>query len=702
MSQRQKAFFIVAVVVMCLNLPLTAQQTETGSAKPMDDDDRQFTNVGNLGLTVSNFGTIGTRNRYWPSQPSCEYPRGSRIEHLYQGGLWVGARSRSTGLFHVSTGVTDRSGSSGSGYEYTTEIGAGITQRSTLSDSRYFKENAVSHQDFLADYTDKYTRVPATQDSIVGHEPLGITVHQESYAWNFPFADFFVVLNYTIVNTGTDYLDSVYVGMWVNNVVRNTNFVRPGSAGYFDRGGNGYDTTQRALYTFEFDPSPGGVPADSYVALKFLGSDPFPRGVDSLAQIGAYTYFNAWGYRSASGAYVSPTDDYTGDRWTSRFLRMAQSLPPDIIAPLRTAAYNMTTLISVGSFKTLAPQDTLHFALAVVCAKKVGADPERFDTPYQRSKLTANLIAAQKLYDGEDLNGNNKLDPGEDVNGNNTLDRYLLPSPPRQPKVRAVVDNQDVAIYWDRATAEETVDPISRVKDFEGYRIYRSAAGADFRSQENLTLSLSLVGEFDQVDDVGMNTGFGRILLKTPKKFPGDTTEYWYRFPPEDAGVTHLNGWQYIYGISAFDHGDSSNSLPQLESAQRVVRVMPGTLPTTSADVGVYPNPYYARAYWDGGSERTRKIYFYNLPQQCTITIYTIAGDLVTTLNHDAATANGQEIDWFTRYGDRTQPIQFAGGEHAWSLITQSDQAIATGLYLFVVKDKTSGDIKRGKFLVVK
>ena len=26
----------------------------------------------------------------WPDQPSCEYPKGSGIEHIFDGGLWIG------------------------------------------------------------------------------------------------------------------------------------------------------------------------------------------------------------------------------------------------------------------------------------------------------------------------------------------------------------------------------------------------------------------------------------------------------------------------------------------------------------------------------------------------------------------------------------------------------------------------------------
>jgi hypothetical protein len=186
--------------------------------------------------------------------------------------------------------------------------------------------------------------------------------------------------------------------------------------------------------------------------------------------------------------------------------------------------------------------------------------------------------------------------------------------------------------------------------------------------------------------------------------FTGDPTQYWYRFPPLNSGVTHLNGWQYIYGVSSYDAGDPANNLESLESAKSIVRVIPGTSPTSAAtaEIKVYPNPYYVRAIWDGVGERTRKIYFSNLPARATITIYTLAGDVVAVLDHEATTYTGQDIGWFQKFGDRSQPAQFSGGEHAWDLMSQYDQAIATGLYLFAVKDKDTGTIKTGKFAVIK
>ena len=205
-------------------------------------------------------------------------------------------------------------------------------------------------------------------------------------------------------------------------------------------------------------------------------------------------------------------------------------------------------------------------------------------------------------------------------------------------------------------------------------------------------------------DNIGYNTGFSKIALSAPKVFPNDTVQYWYQFPPKGDSAQHLNGWQYIYGVSAYDQGDSANGVLSLESAKALLRVIPGTVPTSdrSKKVGVYPNPYYVNAYWDGSSERQRKIYFYNLPSRCEIKIYTLAGDVVAVLDHDAATYDASDIEWFSNFGDPGTKAQLAGGEHAWDMITKHDQAIATGLYLFTVEDKLNGNVKRGKFVIIK
>ena len=38
----------------------------------------------------------------------------------------------------------------------------------------------------------------------------------------------------------------------------------------------------------------------------------------------------------------------------------------------------------------------------------------------------------------------------------------------------------------------------------------------------------------------------------------------------------------------------------------------------------------------------------------------------------------------------------------AWDLLSEYDRAIATGLYIYVVEDHATGEIQRGKLVIIK
>ena len=89
----------------------------------------------------------------------------------------------------------------------------------------------------------------------------------------------------------------------------------------------------------------------------------------------------------------------------------------------------------------------------------------------ERYNLHVNYDWAQKAYNGEDSNRNNILDEGEDTNDNQVLDRYILPSPPPSPNMFVDVGSKKATLYC-AENAESFNDPISRERDFEGYKIY--------------------------------------------------------------------------------------------------------------------------------------------------------------------------------------------------------------------------------------
>lgn len=655
-----KRVFTIILVNLIFNSVLSSQDHQKLS-KVFKDDNSKYTNVGNIGLTITNFGMIGHGFTLWPRQPNCEYPKGSGIEHIFDGSLWVGGVVN--GQIRVTTGSVDASsvGARGGGFEFTNTESSTIIEKSNLLTSKFFSPDAISHQDFIAEYSDTSTRL-LNGEVIPDHNPLGISVRQESYAWNFPFADFFVIMNYWIKNVSEKPIEDIYVGLWTDAVVRNTNITSPrvGSP-FYTHGGNGYIDSLRLGYEFDYDGDPGFT--DSYFAVKYLGSIP---KVDT-------SYFQSWQFRNTTDpVYFSPTDDI------QRYQKLSSSLRRDRIDPLRQTPSNRSFLVSTGPFTRLNPGDSINVTFAIICAKKYGSDPANLDTDLQRKILYSNAKWAQLVYDT----------------------KYKFPEPPTSPRVRVEAQDRKVILYWD-LSAENSVDPLSGKKDFEGYRIYRTQTGIDLTQTQDLSQLLIKVAEFDSAaNEFGFNTGFNFVRLNSPKYFDGDSIAYYYKFEFDNL----LNGWQYIFSVTAFDKGDPENNIESLESSPiaNAIRVFPGTPPKNldEAEIGVYPNPYYTGAIWDGPQERQRKIYFYNLPEECEITIYTLAGDIVAVLEHNSANS-GNNIRWFETYSKEGNQI-FSGGEHAWDLITKYDQAIASGLYLFTVKDKRTGKIKTGKFLIIK
>ena len=722
------------LLLFCLLLAAVPGQL---SAQSVSFEDA-VVDVGNMGLTITNAGFIGRANvRNNPTgPPSFEYPLNSGVEHLFEAGLWIGA-IRSDGVVTVRTGAATASGGyqpGGIGYELAQV--SSIFERSSLPVSDAFTNSAVSHQDFLTAFVDTARVLPGTSIQMPDPEgSLGAVVEMQSYAWNFPFTEYFVIVNFDIVNISPAAWDSVFVGLYHDVVVRNVNTTNDAGGAYFNKGGYGYIDSLTATYGF----NAGGTEEtlNTYGAVAFLGAEwrePrtgqvrffHPRLADEYRRDGyAPPRVNPrwWSFSGGVDELDRPfTDDDKYRRMGTPFPNPAgYENPADFEAAqeawyerLRTdgqqSAGNWIGLTPVGPFASVAPGDTLHVTFALVGALK----PEEFqgqpgkvvDTPEARAQLANNLLWARRTYGGEDSNFNGVLDPLEDVNGNGRLDRYLIPEPPASPRLRVAFENETdpatgrqdtgVALYWDRS-AEASRDPVTGTLDFEGYRIYRSNPGDD-RGGDILNRA-TLIAQFDKAGNrTGFNNGFTAVELGEPVVFPDDPTEYWYKFEARDL----LNGWQYLFTVTAFDVGDPDAGLLSLESSRtaNATRIFPGT-PTdeTGRKVGVYPNPYRVNAAWDGGTSRTRRLNFYNLPPRADIRIYTLAGEVVADLQHESDTYQG-DIRWFDSFS--AEGRQLPGGEHAWDLLSENGLNIAGGLYLFTVKDLDTGEVQQGKFVIIK
>jgi len=98
---------------------------------------------------------------------------------------------------------------------------------------------------------------------------------------------------------------------------------------------------------------------------------------------------------------------------------------------------------------------------------------------------------------------------------------------------------------------------------------------------------------------------------------------------------------------------------------------------TDLSKIRVVPNPYIVVSKFEN-MQNVREIKFMYLPPECTIKIFTIAGELVKTIEHKSS-----------------------DGSLSWNLLTDWNQALSFGVYVYVVEDPF-GNKHIDKFALIK
>jgi hypothetical protein len=194
-----------------------------------------------------------------------------------------------------------------------------------------------------------------------------------------------------------------------------------------------------------------------------------------------------------------------------------------------------------------------------------------------------------------------------------------------------------------------------------------------------------------------------RLTLTTPSSLPEDQPQAGDSVVVQPGIQVDAAGPVNVLPLQAFDYGvayATSNGvvltirLADTLAQSRITyrdQFQFSTLPaaqaatTTATDldrVKVVPNPYLVSSRYEEEfgilrKEPLRQLKFNNLPARCTITIFTIAGDKVQTIEHNSD--NGTET---------------------WDMRTSGNREIAPGVYLYLVK--TDQAEKLGRFAVVK
>ncbi len=277
------------------------------------------------------------------------------------------------------------------------------------------------------------------------------------------------------------------------------------------------------------------------------------------------------------------------------------------------------------------------------------------------------------------------------------------PEPPPAPDVDAVnasrgTEEAAIAITWGTIAEEKTIEDASGavfyngLADLDGYRVYRSR---DFQYvSEN--------------EDPVLRGADWDLLIDVPKsEFSQYFDQDLGRYSVVDENVDF--GFRYSYYVSAYNsdpgpwtsaNGTVVNDLPELASADvewyapddptRLNRTPPTSAaagPVTSLDIYVVPNPYvFNDVQRSFGIDDPFRIEFRNLPEEATIRIYTISGDLVRTIEH-GPDARGN-----------------LSGSAVWNQKTDSGLLVAPGLYIYNVDSETEGAVGSvtGKLIIVR
>ncbi len=176
-------------------------------------------------------------------------------------------------------------------------------------------------------------------------------------------------------------------------------------------------------------------------------------------------------------------------------------------------------------------------------------------------------------------------------------------------------------------------------------------------------------GVWDPEDDIAfVNFPYDTSVNLVDEAFP---TEYSWLITLDTA----------VYGPSVGDalevQGAPLNG-PSDRFTFKIDGINPAAAVSELDNIKVVPNPYFARySPMVETAEGESVIRFINLPDECTIRIYTLAGDLVETIRH-----------------------QNTRGEAEWNLLSLNRQQVASGIYLYHVESPYGERL--GRFAVIK
>lgn len=623
----------------------------------------QTVQFGKVGPSFSNWSQLGI-GLDWPGFDASLISDniGGQASHLVSGGLIVGAKWTKDSILSVEEwSMYAGSITEGAGAKYT------VTKhrRKFPNNSNHRLQSSPNEGEEVIEtvweYNVNYT------DEFQIKRMLPVRVRRTSHQWSGSKLDEnYIIHEYVIKNispeirskvpptrfvadTLYDFYAVVNYGIHSNsrawNVLfpslspgaRNTQFFYVASRRLLYGRAVDYPETPGLTEDFGFSPVFGpivnGKPTGEYLAPAFAGIKLLYASPNKNGQVSNVARFG-WSAASNSIDLSGPLTNIGSLESQYAFvqdIRLAANFVASSTDTIFMSRSRMWSLMQLGPFNIL-PDDSIRIVIAEIVD---GADYSQVIDPVRNPINIINRDSRNAFFASADRS---QL----------TFDNGLKhPNPPTAPKLNIDYnrESQTVAniLTWSN-NKELLPDPGSGVIDFKGYVIYRS----DFLP----------IGPWIPIDTV---------LKGDPKYLVGINYKY------VDSNVTI--GQRYYYSLTAFDNSNLETSI----FANRTLTPFTATLAPKDnlEEVLVVPNPFVIGEGFSQPGEKD-KIQFVNIPNPCTIRIYTVRGDLVKTIN--------------VNEGD--------GAIVSWDQVTDYGQFVESGIYIFHAESK--GKTKIGKFAIVR
>jgi len=159
---------------------------------------------------------------------------------------------------------------------------------------------------------------------------------------------------------------------------------------------------------------------------------------------------------------------------------------------------------------------------------------------------------------------------------------YAFPQAPIKPKITLTQNDGKIVIYWDGEDTENTRDFVSKQKDFQGYKIYRST-DANFRDARTITNALGVLSFDKPIAQYDLDDEYSGFFIPSPELLEayGGTTFFF----GENTGIinrfvdsTVVPGITYYYAVCAYDRGDGTPDIFPEENSKFIFRSTTGQI----------------------------------------------------------------------------------------------------------------------------